>query len=115
MSLPDLESIRGRRPIIVDDIVSSGRTAIETIGHLQRLGLPGAVCVAIHAVFAGDAFDQLLAAGASRVVSSDSITHPSNAISLAPLLASALREPDAAGPARRRRSDSGAVTTEGPG
>ncbi|MBK8284463.1 MAG: thymidine phosphorylase, partial [Ahniella sp.] len=54
VSLPDLDSIKGRRPIIVDDIVSSGRTAIETIRHLQRLGLPGAVCVAIHAVFAGD-------------------------------------------------------------
>ncbi len=91
VSLPDIEAIRGRRPIIVDDIVSSGRTAIETIGHLQRLGLPGAVCVAIHAVFAGDAFDQLLAAGASRVVSTDSITHISNTIGIAGLIGEACR------------------------
>jgi ribose-phosphate pyrophosphokinase len=89
VSLPDLDAARGRRPVIVDDIVSSGRTAIETLGHLQRLGLPAAVCIAIHAVFAGDAYEQLLAAGAARVVSTDSIPHPSNAISTATLLAEA--------------------------
>lgn len=89
VSLPDPDAARGRRPVIVDDIVSSGRTAIETLGHLQQLGLPAAVCIAIHAVFAGDAYEQLLAAGAARVVSTDSIPHPSNAISTAALLAEA--------------------------
>jgi ribose-phosphate pyrophosphokinase len=89
VSLPDAESARGRRPVIVDDIVSSGRTVIETLGHLHRLGLPAAVCVAIHAVFAKDAYDRLLEAGAARVVSTDSIPHPSNAMSIAGLLADA--------------------------
>lgn len=89
VSLPDPDAARGRRPVIVDDIVSSGRTAIETLGHLQRLGLPATVCIAIHAVFAGDAYEQLLAAGAARVVSTDSIPHPSNAISTVGLLAEA--------------------------
>ena len=89
VSLPDLEGARGRRPVIVDDIVSSGRTTIETLGHLKRLGLSPAVCIAIHAVFAGDAYEQLLAAGASRVVSPDSIQHPSTAIHVAALLAQA--------------------------
>ena len=92
VSLPDPDAARGRRPVIVDDIVSSGRTAIETLGHLQRLGLPAAVCIAIHAVFSGDAYEQLLAAGAARVVSTDSIQHPSNAISTAALLAEASAE-----------------------
>jgi len=92
VSLPDLNVARGRTPVIVDDIVSSGRTAIETLGHLERLGLPAAVCIAIHAVFAADAYEQLLAAGAAQVVSTDSIPHPSNAISIAPLLAQASAE-----------------------
>lgn len=89
VSLPDPATARGRTPVIVDDIVSSGRTAIETVGHLRQLGLPPATCIAIHAVFAGEAYEQLLAAGAARVVSSDSIPHPTNAISLAGLLAQA--------------------------
>ena len=89
VSLPDVESARGRRPVIVDDIVSSGHTMIETLGHLQRLGLPAAVCIAIHAVFAGNAYDQLRKAGAAGVASTDSIPHPSNAMSIAGLLANA--------------------------
>jgi ribose-phosphate pyrophosphokinase len=89
ISLPDADLARGRTPVLVDDIVSSGRTVIETLGHLKRLGLPAAVCIAIHAVFAADAYEQLLAAGAARVVSTDSIPHPSNAISIAELLVQA--------------------------
>ena len=89
VSLPDAAAAAGRQPVIVDDIVSSGRTVIETLGHLARLGLPPAICIAIHAVFSGDAHEQLLAAGAARVVSTDSINHSTNAIGLAPLLAEA--------------------------
>ena len=92
VSLPDMASARGRTPVVVDDIVSSGRTAIETLGHLKRLGLPAAVFVAIHAVFAEDAYQQMLAAGVVRVVSTDSISHASNAISIAALLAHASAE-----------------------
>lgn len=89
VSLPDAARAQGRTPVVVDDIVSSGRTLVETLGHLQRLGLPPAICIATHAVFAGDAFAQLHAAGAARVVSTDTIAHPSNAISVAGLLAEA--------------------------
>ncbi|MDW9688385.1 ribose-phosphate diphosphokinase [Sinorhizobium meliloti] len=89
VSLPSIDAAWSRNPIIVDDIVSSGRTLIETIGHLKRLGLPPAVCIVIHPVFAQDAYTQLLATGVDRVVSTDSIPHPSNAISIAGLLAKA--------------------------
>jgi ribose-phosphate pyrophosphokinase len=89
VSLPSIDAARARTPVIVDDIASSGRTAIETLGHLRRLGLPPTICVVIHPVFALNAYEQLLAAGPARVVSTDSIPHPSNAISLAGLLAQA--------------------------
>lgn len=83
---PDIDVMGGRSPVIVDDIVSSGRTMIETAGHLRALELPAPVCVAIHAVFAPGAYEQLLAAGVARVASTDSIAHVSNAISIAALL-----------------------------
>jgi ribose-phosphate pyrophosphokinase len=89
VSLPSVEAARGRTPIIVDDIASSGQTMIETLDHLRQLGLPPAIGVVIHPVFAQDAYAQLMAAGAERIVSTDSILHPSNAISIAGLLAAA--------------------------
>jgi len=87
VSLPDLHGAAGRTPVIVDDIMSSGRTVIETIVHLRALVLAKPVCIATHAVFADDAYEQILAAGAARVVSTDSIPHPSNVISVTALVA----------------------------
>ena len=90
VSLPDPEAAHGRTPVVVDDIVSSGHTMIETLKHLAALGLAPATCLVTHAVFAEDAYDRLLAAGAQRVVSTDTIPHSAcNAIAMAPLLASA--------------------------
>lgn len=90
VGLPDIERLRGYTPVLVDDIVSTGRTMIAALEHLRRLQLPPAVCVAIHPIFAGDAWEALQRAGAARVVSTDSIAHPSNAISLAEPIAAAV-------------------------
>jgi ribose-phosphate pyrophosphokinase len=89
VSLPDAAEATGRTPVLVDDIVSSGHTIFETLGHLARLQLPPPVLVAIHPVFAGNAYPQLQAAGLARIVSTDTITHPSNAISIGPAVAEA--------------------------
>jgi ribose-phosphate pyrophosphokinase len=90
VSLPDIERLRGYTPVLVDDIVSSGRTLVAALEHLGRLRLPPAVCVVIHPIFAGDAWECLQRAGAGRIVSTDSIAHPSNAISLAEPIATAV-------------------------
>jgi ribose-phosphate pyrophosphokinase len=76
-----------RRAVVVDDIVSSGHTMIETLRHLSGLGLAPAICLVTHAVFSDETHGQLLAAGAQRVVSTDTIPHPTNALSVAPSLA----------------------------
>jgi ribose-phosphate pyrophosphokinase len=97
VSLPDAAAAAGHTPVLVDDIVSSGRTILETIAHLERLALPAPVLVAIHPVFAGDAYARLQAAGLARIVSTDTIAHASNAIPLGHALAaavSALMAPD---------------------
>lgn len=98
VSLPDAQAAAGRTPVLVDDIVSSGHTILETVVHLQRLVASPPVLVAIHPVFAGDAYASLQAAGLARIVSSDTIAHPSNAIPLGNeigLAASALMESSA--------------------
>ena len=91
---PDLSAWPDRRPVLIDDIAASGRTLIEAARQLQRQGRAPPVCVVVHGLFAGDAFAELSRVS-ERVVSSDSVPHPSNAISLAPLVAAAL---GAAGP-----------------
>lgn len=89
VSLPDPSAVAGRIPVLVDDIVSSGHTILETVTHLQRLALREAVLVTIHPVFAGNAYERLQDAGLKHIASTDTIAHPSNAISVGSDLAAA--------------------------
>ena len=53
---------------------------IATVGHLAAAGAAAPVCIGIHAVFADRAHDDLLAAGAVRIATCNTILHGSNAI-----------------------------------
>jgi ribose-phosphate pyrophosphokinase len=92
VSLPDPDVVRGRTPVLVDDIVSTARTMIETIGHLTALGLPPPVCIGVHGVFAGDAYDALAKAGAAEIVTTNAIPGPSARIDVYGAIADDLRE-----------------------
>jgi ribose-phosphate pyrophosphokinase len=92
VSVPDVARWRLHTPVLVDDIVSTAHTMIETVGHLRQAGLAAPVCVAVHAVFAQTAFDDLRASGAADIVSCDTIRHPSNRIALAPAISAAVAE-----------------------
>lgn len=89
VDLPDLAGHALRTPVLIDDIASSGRTLIAAADLLAKRGMARPVCAVVHALFAGDAFARLQAV-AARVVSCDSVPHPSNAVPLAPLVARAL-------------------------
>lgn len=78
-------------PVLVDDIISTGHTLLETLAHLRRAGLPAPMCVGVHAVMAENAYEHLLAAGATEVVTCNTIAHASNGIDVTPLLAAAVR------------------------
>lgn len=82
ISVPHLEAWETRTPVLVDDIISTARTMIETVAHLGNAGYPPPVCVGVHPIFAGDAYESLKHAGAERVVTCNTINHPSNAIDI---------------------------------
>jgi ribose-phosphate pyrophosphokinase len=89
ISVPHVERWVGRTPVLVDDIVSTARTMIETLGHLKRAGMQPAVCIGVHAVFAPGAYDALRAAGPQRIVTTNAIPHETNAIDVTDMLAEA--------------------------
>src|SRR3546814_16362791 len=94
---PDLGAWRGRQPVLADDIASSGRTLIEAARKVALQGFAKPVCAVIHGIFAEDSYERL-ATLSSRIVSSDAVPHPTNAIGLAPLVAEALAQAPAAAP-----------------
>ena len=89
LTLPPLPS--GRRAVLLDDIASSGATLATTARALRRAGFSTVDVVVVHAICAPGALARIRRAGVRRIVSCDTVPHPSNAIAVAPLLAAALR------------------------
>ena len=90
VELPDV-ALRGRAVVLLDDVASTGHTLVAAARGL--LGA-GAACVDVavtHALFVDDALERVRAAGVREVWSTDCVPHPSNALSVVPLLADALR------------------------
>ena len=87
VSVPQVEKYKKYIPVLIDDIISTGNTMIETIGHLKKAGMKPPVCIGTHAVFAARAYEKLIKAGAEKVVTCNTIAHPSNAIYIDELLA----------------------------
>lgn len=81
----------GRTPVLLDDIVSTGHTLMAAARALQRAGLRAPICVGVHALCDDEAVAGLREAGVERLASCDTVPHASNAISVVPLLAAALR------------------------
>lgn len=85
----DLAAWEGCQPILVDDVISSGQTLANAAREIMAQGFPAPVCLAVHGLFAEGA-EVLLEGLGCRMVTTDSIPHPSNAIALGALLGDAL-------------------------
>jgi ribose-phosphate pyrophosphokinase len=82
VSIPHLERYSDHTPVLVDDIISTARTMIETIGHLKDNGMKPPVCIGVHGIFAGNAYADLLATGVTKIVTTNSIPHVTNNIDI---------------------------------
>lgn len=92
VSVPQIENWLQHKPVLFDDIISTGKTMIETIKHLKHAGLAAPICIGVHGVFSDEAYPELLNAGAERIVTTNTITHVTNAIDLTQSIAIAIQE-----------------------
>lgn len=92
VSIPRIDKYHNHIPIVIDDIISTARTQIETVKHLHELKMKSAICIGIHALFSGNAYEDLLAAKVQKVVTCNTVAHPSNGIDLSPLLAENIKK-----------------------
>ncbi len=90
VSVPHVDEYKDHTPVLVDDIISTAHTMIETLGHLNKAGMKPPVCIGVHGIFAKNAFDELKAAGAKDIITCNTIIHPSNKIDISGLIATIL-------------------------
>ena len=86
VSVPHVEKYKNHTPVLVDDIISTARTMIETVLHLKKAGMRSPVCIGVHAVFSGNAFGELKKSGISKIITCNTIPHTSNGIDITTLI-----------------------------
>jgi ribose-phosphate pyrophosphokinase len=89
ISMPDIV-LRDRTPILLDDIISSGRTMLEAVKLLRAKGIERPVCLAIHGLFA-DGSDRMLSELGAQVVTTNSVSGPFAKIDVTNLIADGIR------------------------
>ena len=89
IALPAID-VQGRQVLLVDDVASSGRTLAQASRLLLAAGAATVDVAVTHALFAQDALQVIHDAGVRHVWSTDCIPHPSNVVSVVPVLAAAL-------------------------
>ena len=82
ITFPDLHFYQHHQPILVDDIISTGHTMMSTIQHLEQMKFSAPICIGVHAIFAANAYEQLLEMGVKTIITCNTITHASNQIDL---------------------------------
>lgn len=90
VSVPHIEKWQNHTPVLADDIISTGKTMLAAAKRLRDEHAKTPVCIGVHAIFAGDACEELAKTGA-RIVTCNAIAHPSNAIDLTEVIAAGVK------------------------
>jgi len=91
ISPPEAKHFNHLTPVLIDDIISTGRTMIKTADVLKLEGFQAPVCIGVHAVFSGDAYDEMKKAYISKIITCNTIPHETNMIDLTTLLLGEIR------------------------
>lgn len=83
-------AVKGKHVIIVDDIISTGRTMLEPLQQLKKLGAQKITCIAVHGLFVENALPLLKKTGA-KIISTNTIQTPASSIDITATLVAALR------------------------
>jgi ribose-phosphate pyrophosphokinase len=92
VSAESAENYKGLTPVLIDDIISTGRTMTETAKWLSNKELSPPICIGVHALFSGDALQALQEANIEKVLTCSTITHDTNEIDISNLLITAYKQ-----------------------
>lgn len=92
IEFPDYSEINGAHAIIVDDVISSGKTIIRCAEALKSAGATKIEAIATHMLCNDEDLLLMRKTGISIVRSTDSVQHSTNSIHLTTILANALQQ-----------------------
>lgn len=91
MRIDGIKAVRGRRAILVDDVISSGTTLLVAAGLLREAGATCIEALATHCLADAETLATLRKGGIEQVQATDCVPGPVSTLPVAPLLVEALR------------------------
>lgn len=85
-------NVKGKVAIIFDDIISSGGTMIKAVAHTKRQGANKVYAACVHPILMADSREKIIQSGADAVIGTDSVPSLVSVVSVAPVIAEALRK-----------------------
>ncbi len=89
---PQRLDLKNRDVLIVDDIISTGNTIIKAIEVLKKNGADNIYVACTHPLLVLNALVRIYQAGAIDVVGTDTVPSPISRVSVAPVIASAIKK-----------------------
>jgi ribose-phosphate pyrophosphokinase len=83
--------LRGRKVVVVDDIISSGHTILETVKQLRSIGITDITVICVHGLFVEGALQKIQKTGA-KVISCNTIPNAVSKIDVSAVLAQGLKK-----------------------
>ncbi|MEQ3693654.1 MAG: ribose-phosphate diphosphokinase [Thalassolituus sp.] len=91
VEMEDSHEYKHHQPVMVDDIISTGKTVIETSRLMALAGMKSPVVIGVHAVLAKGAATELDQSLIASWLTCNTISHASNGIDLSTDIATAIR------------------------
>lgn len=85
------KNLEGKRVLVIDDMISTGSTMIQIVREAKKRGAAQVTAACVHGLFISSADAQIFAAGADRIVSTDTVPTPYSSVKTTKLIASYLR------------------------
>lgn len=89
---PKNVDVSDRAIAIIDDIISTGGTMAKAVSEIKRQGAKEIYVACTHGLFIGEAINKITSAGATEIISTDTIESSFSKVRVAPQIASALRD-----------------------
>jgi phosphoribosylpyrophosphate synthetase len=90
VSLPQLEHYPDHQPILIDDIIFTGKTMIKAAENIISLNAKAPICIGVHGVFAAGALQDMEQVAIAKILTCNTIVHSTNAIDVTELLAAVI-------------------------
>ena len=84
--------VKNKDVVIFDDVISSGKSMIKAIKWVKEQGARTIYVACVHTLLTDDAKEDVLKSGAKSIVGTDTISSSVGVVSVAPLIAEAMRK-----------------------